>query len=95
MMTSAVELFAGRGVKNLYLGTCYSENALYKTQFSGAEFFNGFRWSQNLKELKYLLRRDRKPVSQHLLETEEYRAAFHPGGLGEMTAASVFRIVKK
>jgi arginyl-tRNA--protein-N-Asp/Glu arginylyltransferase len=95
MMTSAVELFAGRGVKNLYLGTCYSENALYKTQFAGAEFFNGFRWSQNLKELKYLLRRDRKPVSQHLLETEEYRNLFHPGGLPEMTSASVFRVGKK
>jgi arginyl-tRNA--protein-N-Asp/Glu arginylyltransferase len=95
MMTSAVDLFAGRGVKNLYLGTCYSENALYKTQFTGAEFFNGFRWSQNLKELKYLLRRDRKPVSQHLLETEEYRAAYHPGGLAEMSASSVFRVPKK
>jgi arginyl-tRNA--protein-N-Asp/Glu arginylyltransferase len=95
MMTSAVDLFAGRGIKNLYLGTCYSENALYKTQFAGAEFFNGFRWSQNLKELKYLLRRDRKPVSQHLLETEEYRETYHPGGMSEMTAASVFRISKK
>jgi arginyl-tRNA--protein-N-Asp/Glu arginylyltransferase len=92
MMTSAVELFAGRGVKQLYLGTCYSENALYKTQFAGAEFFNGFRWSHNLAELKYLLRRDQKPASQHLLETEEYRAGFHPGGLGEMTATSIFRV---
>src|SRR5580658_3899255 len=36
MMTSAVGLFAGRGFKNLYLGTCYSQTALYKTQFTGA-----------------------------------------------------------
>ena len=43
MMTSAVALFAERSCKNLYLGTCYSDNALYKTQFMPARnFFNGF-----------------------------------------------------
>jgi arginyl-tRNA--protein-N-Asp/Glu arginylyltransferase len=45
MMTSAVALFAERGFRHFYLGTCYSQTALYKTQFAGAEFFNGFRWS--------------------------------------------------
>ena len=35
MMTSAVALFAERGFRHLYLGTCYSQNALYKTQFAG------------------------------------------------------------
>ena len=45
MMTSAVALFAERGFDFLYLGSCYSRNALYKTQFAGAEFFNGVRWS--------------------------------------------------
>ncbi len=44
MMTSAAALFSERGFGHLYLGTCYSHNALYKTQFAGAEFFNGFRW---------------------------------------------------
>jgi hypothetical protein len=60
MMTSAVALFAERGCKNLYLGTCYSDNALYKTQFAGAEFFNGFRWSDDLDELKFIIKRDKK-----------------------------------
>jgi arginyl-tRNA--protein-N-Asp/Glu arginylyltransferase len=57
MMTRAVEYFAKQQFKFIYLGTCYSRNALYKTQFSGAEFFNGFRWSNNLDELKYLIKR--------------------------------------
>src|SRR5438552_1304088 len=68
MMTSAVQFFAERQMPALYLGTCYSEHALYKTQFAGAQFFNGFRWSDNLKELKYLLSRDRAPLEHHLLE---------------------------
>jgi arginyl-tRNA--protein-N-Asp/Glu arginylyltransferase len=65
MMTTAAAEFAARGTKHLYLGTCYSESALYKTQFAGAEFFNGFRWTDNLKELKYILRRDKKELPQH------------------------------
>ena len=92
MMTSAVELFAGRGCRHLYLGTCYSDSALYKTQFAGVEFFNGYRWSSQLAELKYLLQRDQKSARQHLLETAEYQAAFCPGGPAEMASASAFHI---
>ena len=92
MMTSAVALFAERGVKHLYLGTCYSQNALYKTQFAGAEFFNGFRWSDNLDELKYLLRRQAEPQHQHLLESVEYRETFYSGDAAGITNASAFRV---
>jgi arginyl-tRNA--protein-N-Asp/Glu arginylyltransferase len=95
MMTSAVALFAERSCKNLYLGTCYSANALYKTQFAGAEFFNGFRWSDNLGELKFIIKRDKKDLSQHLLETEEFRAKFYAGDLEKMTSASEFRVKVK
>ena len=77
MMTSAAALFAERGVKQLYLGTCYSQNALYKTQFAGSQFFNGFRWSDDMDELKFIIRRDKKGLSQHLLETDEYRKEFY------------------
>jgi len=94
MMTAAVELFAGRGCRRLYLGTCYSDSALYKTQFAGLEFFNGFRWSASVAELKFLLHREQAPARQHLLETEAYRAAYCPGGLAEMSAASVFQVRK-
>lgn len=58
MMTRAAMFFASSGCSWLHLGTCYSERALYKTQFSGIEFFNGFKWSSNMEELKHLIRRD-------------------------------------
>ncbi|MFO1476995.1 MAG: hypothetical protein U1F98_10135 [Verrucomicrobiota bacterium] len=92
MMTSAVGWFAERGFAQIYLGTCYSTNALYKTQFHGAEFFNGFRWSADLDELKYILQRERKEVHQHLLETEAYRDEFYKGGLKRIAEASEFRV---
>jgi hypothetical protein len=95
MMTSAVMLFAERGCKQLCLGTCYSQTALYKTQFAGAEFFNGFRWSDDLDELKFIIRRDNKELDQHLLETEEYRDEFYKGDLGKITGTSAFRVKVK
>ena len=95
MMTSAAALFAEHGKKHLYLGTCYSDAALYKTQFAGAEFFNGFRWSANLKELKYILHRDQKELRQHLLETDGYRDEFYKGDLEKITAASEFHVKVK
>ena len=91
MMTTAVELFAARGCQHIYLGTCYSENALYKTQFKGGEFFNGFRWAENLDELKYILQRGRTPSTKHLLETEEYREKFYANDLREITRVSNFQ----
>ena len=90
MMTSAVGLFAERGFQWLYLGSCYQPNALYKTQFAGAEFFNGVRWSRNLDELKYLVRRGQQDQRQHLLEAEEYRESFFGAQLEELAAASPF-----
>jgi arginyl-tRNA--protein-N-Asp/Glu arginylyltransferase len=95
MMTSAAALFAERGVKHLYLGTCYSQNALYKTQFAGSQFFNGFCWSDDMDELKFIIRRDKKGLSQHLLETEEYRKEFYHNDMVEMTDASEFRVKVK
>jgi arginyl-tRNA--protein-N-Asp/Glu arginylyltransferase len=95
MMTSAVALFAERGFRHLCLGTCYSHTALYKTQFAGAEFFNGFRWSDNLDELKFILQRDKKELHQHLLETDAYRDEFYGEGLEKIAAASQFRVPVK
>jgi len=92
MMTSATVLLAEHRFHKLYLGTCYSENALYKTQFAGAEFFNGFRWSDNLEELKFIVRRDQTTTDQHLLETAEFREKFYGGDLDGMVAASAFQV---
>jgi leucyl-tRNA---protein transferase len=90
MMTSAVALFAERGFRHLYLGTCYSNNALYKTQFAGAEFFNGVTWSSNMNELKFIIKYDKREHHQHLLESEEYLDSFHAGDLKELAEASWF-----
>lgn len=90
MMTTAVGQFAERGFRHLYLGTCYSPNALYKTQFTGAEFFNGFRWSSNMEELKFVIQRDKAQPYQHLLESEEYLKCFQDADLKCLAETSPF-----
>ncbi len=95
MMTFAVDLFRKKGFRHLYLGSCYSQNALYKTQFAGAEFFNGAQWSRNLDELKYLISREKKEVHQHLLETLEYRDIFCDGKLEKLVATSRMKVELK
>jgi arginyl-tRNA--protein-N-Asp/Glu arginylyltransferase len=92
MMTSAVKFFAAQEFHHLYLGSCYTRNALYKTQFAGAQFFNGFEWSTNLKELKYLL--DRRDFEHHLLESEDFRDQFHEK-LDRVAHASPFRVATR
>lgn len=92
MMTSAVNYFGQQHFNYLYLGSCYSRNALYKTQFAGAQFFNGFRWSENLKELKYLIERDKSVISRHLLETEEYLDTFYDSDLKQVLELGSYKI---
>jgi hypothetical protein len=92
MITTAVATLAERGVQHIYLGTCYSQNALYKFQFTGAEFFNGFTWSHNAKELKYLVEREHQPVTKHLLETMPYREEFWTPDLKPLFEKSPFAI---
>lgn len=77
MMTRAIVELAERKFRYVYLGTCYSRNALYKTQFEGVEFYTGVRWSADLEELKYLL--ERGGVGEHLLESAEYLERFAGG----------------
>lgn len=79
MMTSAVKLFAELGFDAIYLGTCYSRSALYKTQFAGLEFGTGFAWSDSVEELKYLITRDSAEPTSHLLESDEYLEKFYVG----------------
>ncbi len=89
LMTAAVKFFVAEKFNHVYLGTCYSERARYKTQFAGVEFFNGFRWSQNLAELKFLLRRD---PEKHLLESGEYCDEFFFGDAKNIFSAAGFRV---
>ena len=95
MMLEAVNWAKESNKKYIYLGTCYEKNALYKTEFKGVEFFNGFRWSQNLEELKELVR-DRPARQQpspqamaggdrvdgeYLLKNKEYLEKFYQSDL--------------
>jgi len=93
MMTSAVDFFATNNFVNIYLGTCYSRNALYKTQFTGFQYFNGFTWSDNLKELKYLINRDKFSVDKHLLETDDFVDKFYEGNVDKMVESALFTII--
>lgn len=92
MMTSAVRLFAEQRTRRIYLGSCYSKNALYKTQFAGAQFFNGFRWSDNLKELKHLLDRDTAGARTHLVNSDEFLRTFYDERLDKITETSRFQV---
>lgn len=92
IMTSAVRFFAEQGFEYLYLGTCYSERALYKTQFSGCEFFNGMAWSTDLRELKFLVARQTSSPAGHLLEDAEYLQAFQGTSPAALAAAHGFRV---
>lgn len=66
--------------KYAYLGTSYSKSALYKTEFSGFEFFNGFSWSDNIEELKYLIERNGE---SYLFQDKEFLGKFYGGkGIG-------------
>lgn len=66
LMTKAVAEFQSAGFRHLYLGTCYSKRALYKLQFEGLEFFNGFCWTTDLDQLRFLV--GREASARHLLE---------------------------
>lgn len=92
MMTTSVAFFAQHKFKYIYLGTCYTKNALYKTQFAGTEFFNGFCWSENLKELKYLIKREKQILTKHLLETDQFCDEFYNGNFSQIIQKSEFTI---
>jgi len=74
MMLEAV-VWAKENSRNyVCLGTCYEKSSLYKTEYKGVEFFNGFGWSNNLDELKYLIKRENE---QYLIKDQEYLEKFH------------------
>lgn len=88
LMTQAVLFFRDAGFQRLYLGTCYSERALYKDQFEGIEFFNGVRWSTDPAQLRHLVRRDAH--ARHLLQDPEF--VEREGGWDALTACARHRL---
>lgn len=92
LMTETIRQLSLREAAYLHLGTCYSRAALYKTQFPGVEFFNGFRWSADLEELKYLIQRAEKETVGHLLEDDFFRETWVPKGLTELAVTQGCRL---
>jgi len=59
MMWKTIQWAKERGVKNVYLGTCYREKSLYKIRdHKGIEFFDGVKWNNDVKLLKHLCKTD-------------------------------------
>jgi len=94
MMTSAVALFCRTQLQHLYLGTCYSQNALYKRSLP-ARIFQRFPLVKQPRRTEIYHPARQKGTLQHLLETDEYRGKFYKGGLEKIRDASGFRVKVK
>ena len=79
----AIEEAARAGLTHLYVGTCYSEGALYKTEFPGMEFFDGTGWSDDRHRLRLLLREQDRLADRHLFEHPAFLAESPPPGPGD------------
>lgn len=55
MMTKAILWAKDNGKKYVYLGSAQRPTDTYKFQFSGAEWFDGEKWVENVAELKKIL----------------------------------------
>jgi len=91
LMTRIVELLSQSGEEFLHLGTCYSKSSLYKTQFSGIQFFDGNRWNADVKALKYLIARQEEVSKNHLLEDQVFLESWVPEGLPRLADSSKVR----
>lgn len=69
MMLQAINWAKEGGLKFIYLGTCYTNDALYKLQFKGVEYFTGYSWSEDVEKLKFLVRNEQK--DGHIIEDVE------------------------
>ncbi len=59
LMFKVIEWAQLQGLKEVYLGTCYGEKAMYKMRdFKGLQFFDGNDWNQDMKLLKQKCKSD-------------------------------------
>lgn len=92
MMTWVTQELAARGFHHLYLGSCYSRNALYKFQFSGCEFFTGLDWSRQRVDLKFRMERNEREETEHLFENKAFLELSGASDPRELASRSIFRI---
>ncbi len=81
MMLEAVNLAKENHRKYIYLGTCYEKSALYKTEFKGVEFFNGFSWSKNIDELNTLIK---GKGEEFIFKDKEYLEKYYQSDLSQI-----------
>jgi arginyl-tRNA--protein-N-Asp/Glu arginylyltransferase len=54
LMLDSIRDAKAAGKEQYYLGTVYGQNALYKTNFSPLQWWNGESWSDDIRQLKNL-----------------------------------------
>jgi len=91
MLLEAVKTAKKEGLEFVYLGTCYGKTGYYKRALAGFEFFNGFSWSSDLAELKFLNGNNRQ---DYLLRNKKYLKEFWPKGLGRILAQKGIKLPK-
>ena len=74
MMHAVIRWAADQKLDHVYLGTCYGTKSLYKVRdFKGLEYFDGNRWSPDMKKLKEKCKADSEFKSDHFkLEPDFY-----------------------
>lgn len=65
MMLKTIIYAKENNLQYVYLGTCYSKDSMYKLQFEGLEWFNGYEWSSDIAKLKELINNG---INGHFLE---------------------------
>jgi hypothetical protein len=86
LLAETLATLRSAGCDYAYLGTCYSNQDLYKTRFRGMQFFNGYSWSSDRTELHLFIDRQQPTEQTHLLSTETYLATFANGDPSTLTA---------
>ncbi|MCA9392119.1 GNAT family N-acetyltransferase, partial [candidate division WWE3 bacterium] len=78
MMYEALQWARDNDKEFAYLGTVYTNASLYKLNFDGWEFYNGFEWSDNKEQLKFLIGRS-ETNDPELLKDDEFVKRFYEG----------------
>ena len=72
MMYRSIVWAKEQALKELYLGTCYGEKAMYKMRdFKGLAFFDGNQWDTDMKKLKAKCKTDHQASPDDFKRTQE------------------------
>lgn len=61
MMLEVIQWAKNGGLQFAYLGTVYTLASLYKTNYDGAQFFDGMGWNNEMEALTYLVNKTKGP----------------------------------